>query len=207
MPYEISIRSTNTPQQIISSIRGKLARFFDTSVRTSSNYRGSHYSLRDPQSPYFISENLCVVVPKYMSTNKHELMCNALAESYSTRLLQYFFDLCKEKLEPKYLSVDNAATFKNIFGNSGTKRIYIMTPDSTTVDPNMYITKIPEAVTNTNHIVTCNAPSYAPLIISYSSPTYEEADEPHMLVVQSHITLELTTTFRNSEYIRIPCKA
>ena len=206
MPYEIPIRSTNTPQQIVSSMRGKLARFFETSVRTSNSYRGSNYTLRNPQSPHFLAEDLCVILPKYMSSNKHELMCNYLAEHYSNRILQHFFDICKEKIEPRHIGIDSIQTFHNIFANSGARRVYIMTPDITNVDPNMYIRKIPEGVTSDSHIVTCNPPSHSPIIVSYSPPTYEEAEEPHMLVVQSHITLELTTSFRQSEYIRIPCQ-
>ncbi len=207
MPYELQIRSTNILPNLTDSLRNKMSPYLNSTVRVSQYYRGDKIPANEGiKYPYFLSENLCLVLPKYISAQKSTMICTALAENYRNKILQYFLDLCEQNLRPKDINVGKLEEIqKNIQYKTNQNRIYALTHTPALIHPSIISSQLPDEVTSKSHIFTTNSlRNTAPLIISYTPTLYEETEEPHMLAVKSTLTFEVVTDFTDTVYIRAP---
>ena len=207
MTNEIQVRSTSIPQNITYTLRNKLSPYLAVTTRLNNNYRGNYIPADEKISPYFISESLCLVLPKYMSATKIEKTYTALAENYTTKILQYFVNLCEEKLEAKNIDITDIQQMEAQFAkvlSTRRRRIYTLTSDTSRMHQDIVQRLLPDDVKTKSHIFTSSDIQQTPIVLSYTPTVYKETEEPHMIAVESTLTFEVITNFGKTEYIRVP---
>ena len=204
MAYELQIKSTYILQNLTDILRNRMSPYLNSEIRINQYYRGDKVPYLDRvEYPYFISESLCLILPRYITSQKNIMIYSALAENYIDKIMQYYINLCEQNLRPKDINVLKLEEVQKSM-RSTPIRIYAMTTNPALIHPSIDARQLPDKVVSNSHIFTTNQSRHnTQLRISYTPTTYEETAEPHMVAVKSTLTFELVPNFENAEYTRV----